>query len=138
GYCIRHGVAPTARNQLSLLPVEVCANNIVAICRDPASLGGVYGVTANRVYTIETVLRLVSQTYGYPMEFVSLHEFVDHINDNCDQLDDLFPLKPFFNNNREKFRSIEHLQYENPAYFEWCSKLPDIMNEPYILQCAHM
>ncbi len=130
GYCIRHGVAPTARNQLSLLPVEVCANNIVAISRDPASLGGVYGLTANRIYTIETVMRLVSKIYGYPMEFLSLDEFIDHINENCDQHDDLMPLKPFFNNNREKFRSIEHLQYENPAYFEWCEKSPDMMAEP--------
>lgn len=129
-YCIRHGVAPLMKNQLSFLPAEVCANNIVAISRDPGTIGCTFNVTTDQDYTLDTVMRIVSQTHGYPIALVSMEEFIDHIDRYADQRDSLFPLKPFIKNNKTKFRAIEHLRYGNTEYHHFRSRLAEAVDEP--------
>lgn len=130
GYCIRHAVALSAENQLSFLPVDVCANNIVAIANQPASSGRTFHLTANHYYTMETVCRLITDLYGYPFHYVDMDGYVDHINARCGPVDDLFPLKPFFNNSREKFKAMDRMRYDNRSYREFCLRAPEAMAEP--------
>ena len=130
GYCIRHGVALSAENQLSFLPVDICANNIVAIANQPESSGRTFHLTANHYYTMETVCRLITELRGYRFRYVDMDGYVDHINAHCGAVDDLFPLKPFFNNSREKFKAMDKMRYDNRTYREFCLRAPDAMAEP--------
>ncbi|GIL02979.1 MAG: hypothetical protein BroJett030_28780 [Alphaproteobacteria bacterium] len=130
GYCIRHGIAPASANQVSFLPVEVCANNIAALAAAPDTAGQTFHLTANHVYTLETVCRLITELYGYSFAYTDLDGFVEHINSRCGPDDDLYPLKPFFNNSRDKFKAMDRMRYDNRHYQARCARLATAMAEP--------
>ncbi len=128
GYMIRHRVSMDAKNQLSFLPVESCANNIVAISLLNDLRQTTFHLTARNYYTMETVCRLISELFGFEFSYTDTDGFVEHINNYCASDDDLFPLLAFFNNSREKFKSMSHMRYDNAFYRSYCDK--SVLSKP--------
>jgi thioester reductase-like protein len=115
-YMIRHGVAIDSANQVSLLPVDVCANNIVAISRldDPGADS--FHLTADEYYTMETVCRTITRDYGYTFEYMSLERLIRHMNASCTKDDPLYPLVAFFNHNFRRIDAMRDKRYVSDNY----------------------
>jgi thioester reductase-like protein len=130
GYMIRHQVSINSENQLSFLPVDICANNIVAISMLNDFRQTTFHLTAKSYYTMETVCNLITELFGYQFNYTDTDGFVVHLNQNCTSDDDLFPLVAFFKNSREKFKSMSHMRYDNAIYETYCDKSTLAKSEP--------
>src|SRR5262249_14615953 len=86
-YMIRHGLSVDTVNQLSLLPVDVCANNIVALSQLAGSAGATFHLTADHYYTLQDACRAISAAHGYPFEYIDLESFIAHMNAHCTKHD---------------------------------------------------
>lgn len=129
-FMIRHGVSVEAENQFSILPVEICANNIIAIALLDDFRKTTFHLTAEKYYSMESVTRLIGELFAYEFTYTDSDGFVDHVNQHCSNDDDLFPLVSFINNIREKFKSTSHMRYDNADYRAYCEKSPLSKPEP--------
>lgn len=115
-YMIKHGVSVNSRNQLSLIPVDVCATNIVAMSRLERPTGECYHLTAAEYYTMEDICRVITQEHGYPFTYMSLERMIAHVNENCASVDPLYPLVAFFNHNLRRIDSMADKRYDRHNY----------------------
>ncbi|MCI0680612.1 MAG: thioester reductase domain-containing protein [Gemmataceae bacterium] len=116
GYMIRHQIGIGCRNQVSLLPADVTANNLIALALAPASDAAAYHLTADAYYSLPDVTAIITRDFGYPFRYVSLAEFVGHMNAHCHEGDPLFPLRPFFNKNHTKIEHMQDKRYDSERY----------------------
>lgn len=131
GYMMRQGISTNAINQLSLLPVDVTANNIVAIAILTNDITqNTYHVTAGSYYTMQDVTKIIHRHFSYEFSYGDIDDFLAHIDKNCTKEDDLYPLVPFFNNNNDKLKSMGHKRYDNRNYRELCQLSNNSMAEP--------
>lgn len=130
GYFIRHGVFASSEKQLSLLPVEVCGENIAAIAGLADSVGRAFHLTADNFNTVGDVCAIIARKFGYRLDDLDVDGFVDHVNENCERDDDLFPLKSFINANREKLKDVAFERYDNADYRAFRAKTKASISEP--------
>jgi thioester reductase-like protein len=115
-FMIKYGVAVQAHNQISFLPADVAADNIVSIFRDAAPDGGALHVTADEYYSFMDVTRLISELYGYSFRYRAIPEFVADMNRLCTKDDLLYPLRVFLNRSHRKIEAMENKRYDNREY----------------------
>lgn len=115
-FMIRHGVATNALNQISLLPVDIVANNLVAILKMPESDSNTFHITADEYYNFKDITGLINRLYGYTFRYFDLPEFIEEMNRLCTHDEPLYPLLDFFNHNHEKITAMEHKRYSNACY----------------------
>jgi thioester reductase-like protein len=116
GFMIRHGLAPTALNQLSFLPADMAAENITSIFKLGALTENIFHVVADDYYNMSHITRLLSQQHGYPFEYFTLAEFISQMNMLCTPDDPLYPLLLFFNRSYRKMEAMQHKRYDNQSY----------------------
>lgn len=129
-YMIRHGVSVDSANQVSFLPVDVCANNIVALSLLEAGAAPVVHLTADRYYTMRDVCAAITRLSGYGFEYVSLERFMDYLNARCPKSDPMFPLLAFFNQNWRRIDMMRDKRYDNAHYRQARAASPLTMAEP--------
>jgi thioester reductase-like protein len=129
-YMIRHGLSISTPNQVSFLPVDVCANNFVALSLSPAPSPTTFHLTAGDYYTMEKVCRLIERDFGYPFRYVTLPQIIDHMNEHCGKDDPLYPLLAFFNNNYHRIDAMRDKRYDNRNYRTACSQTATALPEP--------
>lgn len=144
GYMIQYGISIDSANQISFLPVDVCANNIVAISlesagktTDETTQTTALHLTANNYYNMQTVCSLITQNYGYSFDYVSLGKFIEHINCHCKTSDSLFPLLPFLNKNHRRISEMSEKRYDNTSYQAAQIQTPLMMQEPPLAEIVH-
>lgn len=115
-YMIRHKVAVDVDNQISFLPADVAADNLIALSRLAESPATTYHLTADRYYSFPVVTEAITRRFGYGFRYVDVEAFVDHINHHCTKRDLLYPLVPFFNKNFRKLDRMRHKRYDNRNY----------------------
>lgn len=115
-YMIRHGIATDAENQVSLLPVDICAHNMVALSLLNTPLAHTFHLTANAYYSMAEVCALITREFGYTFRYTSLDGFIEHMNAHCTQADPLFPLMAFLNHNVGRLHEMRHKRYDNAHY----------------------
>jgi thioester reductase-like protein len=115
-YMISHGISVDAGNQISLLPVDVCANNIVALSLLENAGPEVFHLTADRYYTMQDVCRQISRDFGYDFTYCSLADFIRHMNAHCSKADPLYPLMAFFNQNYRRIERMAGKRYDSRNY----------------------
>lgn len=71
-YLVRYGLRPTCLNQLSMIPADVAAQNIVAVSLSNEASADTYHVTAGSYYNMGDICDCISQCFGYAMEACSL------------------------------------------------------------------
>jgi thioester reductase-like protein len=116
GYMIRHGVTVDASNQVSFLPVDVCARNIVAISLAPDASAPVMHLTADEYYSIGDVCSLIAGQFGYRFKAMGLQDFVAHAHAHCTPDDALYPLLSFLDRNTSRLLRMGDKRYVSDCY----------------------
>jgi thioester reductase-like protein len=115
-FMIRHGVSVNALNQVSFLPADITARNIVVLSNEPATENQVFHMTrdvyANMIDVVATIERLTGRRF----EMVDLPSFVPEVIRRCTVDDPLFPLLDFLSNSVDSISSMEFKRYDNSAY----------------------
>jgi thioester reductase-like protein len=115
-FMINHGVAVSARNQVSFLPADITANNIVSILRQPKGDERTFHVTVDDYYNMADVTRLITRDYGYTFVYYELSRFVAEMTRRSTRDDLIYPLLDFFNRSHEKLSAMQNKRYNNDAY----------------------
>jgi thioester reductase-like protein len=129
-YMIRHGVSLNSTNQLSFVPVDVCANNIVALSLLEEPAPRVVHITADRYYTMQEVCTQISVRSGYAFRWMPLGDLMDYVNAHCPTSDPMFPLLAFFNENWRRIDSMCEKRYDNVEYRRARARTPRAAAEP--------
>jgi thioester reductase-like protein len=115
-FMIRHSLAVTAHNQLSLLPADMVADHIVALMDLPAQAGTVFNVTAEDYYNLMDITRLLSERYGYRFAYHDIPSFSEQVTRRCTPRDPLYPLVDFLTRSADKIAAMRDKRYDNTQY----------------------
>jgi thioester reductase-like protein len=115
-FMINHGIAVNALNQISFLPADIAADNIVAIFEQRKTAGRTLHVTIDGYYNIMDITRLITCEYGYPFVYHDIPSFVAEIKRLCTKGDPLYPLLDFINQSYLKIAAMQHKRYNNDLY----------------------
>ncbi len=129
-YMIRHKLSVDALNQLSFLPVDVCAQNIVSLARLDNPGTRVFHLTADHYYSMQMACQRITDRCGYAFKYVDIESFINHMNRHCGPDDILFPLLVFFRTNRHKINLMRNKRYDNANYRAARAKSDQILPEP--------
>lgn len=134
GYMIRNEISVDLENQISFVPVDICANNIVAISLLDNVKLDTFHITESNHYSLGAVCSAISQQYGYAFETFSPEEFLDHVKAHCHEDDDLFPLRGFVSHNLHKLEHMKRKRYDNRNYRRACSLSANAVKHPPLEQ----
>jgi thioester reductase-like protein len=115
-FMINHRLGVYSQNQISFLPVDIVANNIVSIFKSPKSDNITLHVTTDKYYNMVDITKLISSKYGYTFEYHDISGFIREMNQRCTKDDPLFPLLNFFNRSYGKIVEMQLKRYNNQNY----------------------
>jgi thioester reductase-like protein len=115
-FMINHGIAVKARNQVSFLPADIAADNIVAIFSQRQPPGSTFHVTVDDYYNLMEVTRLIANKYGYEFEYYDIPNFIVEMKRRCTKDDPLYPLLDFFSRSGHRLVAMQHKRYNNDTY----------------------
>ena len=94
-FMIRHGLGVDAHNQVSFMPADITADNIVSIARRDTTLSGIFHVVRDQYETMQNVTDLIAEKRGVNFDLFSLSDFVPEMVHRCTRMDPLYPLLDF-------------------------------------------
>jgi thioester reductase-like protein len=115
-FMIKYGIAPNADIQLSFMPVDIAAHNVVAVMTSSDSQEPVFHVTVDEYYNIVDVTMQISEDYGVPFRYVDLAEFSRQMKILSSAADPVFPLVDFVARAHSKVVVMEGKRYRNTAF----------------------
>jgi len=115
-FMIQHGIAVDTQNQVSFMPVDITANNIVAIAQQPDSLNRTFHITRDQVETMPQIIDLIKQKTRIPFESYSLQDFVPEVIARCTEADLLYLLLDFLVDSVDNIAAMEYKLYDNSGY----------------------
>lgn len=115
-FMINHGIGVDALNQVSLVPADVVANNIVAISCAPTTLGATYHVTRDEYSNMTDITDIIARLTGRPFQLFKLRHFVPEVIRRCTRDDLLFPLIDFLVGSIDSIASMEFKRYDSSNY----------------------
>ncbi len=115
-FILTRGIAVTARNQISLLPADIVADNIVALFKQRDADPATFHVTVDDYYNMLDIAEVLSRDYGYTFTYLDIPEFVAEMNRRSTKDDPIYPLLDFFNRSHEKLGAMQHKRYDNSGY----------------------
>ena len=116
-FMIKYGVAPNADIQLSFMPADIAAHNIVAVmmpsteAREP-----VLHVTVDDYFNMVDLTTQINKDYGIEFRYVNLEEFSREMKRLCTAADPVFPLVDFVARAHSKVLVMEGKRYRNTAF----------------------
>ncbi len=129
-FMIRHGLGVDTGNQVSLMPVDVAADNIVAISRRPDTIQQTFHVTRDRLETMPRITQIISGQTGIGFEAFPLREFVPEVIRRCTRDDSLYPLLDFLVESVDNIAAMEYKLYDNARYREARDRSPGARQDP--------
>ena len=115
-FMVKHGVAVETQNQVSFMPVDVTANNIVAIAQQTGTLGLTYHVTRDQHETLPQITKLIQEKTGIKFDYFDLKDFVPEVVKRCTPDDPLYPLLDFLVGSTDNIAAMEYKQYSSTNY----------------------
>ncbi len=115
-FMIKHGIGVTAKNQVSFMPADVSAKNIVSIANDPDSIDGVFHVVRDEYENMTDITDLITRKTGRQFEKFDIKDFVPEVIRRCTREDLLFPLLDFLIGSVDNISSMEFKLYESSGY----------------------
>ena len=115
-FMINHGVAVSSKNQVSFLPADIAARNLVSILKGPKRPERTFHLTIDEYYNMADVTRLITRDYGYSFVYYDIARFVAEMTRRSTRDDLIYPLLDFFNRSHEKLAAMQHKRYNNDAY----------------------
>jgi thioester reductase-like protein len=115
-FMVNHGIGVDALNQVSFVPADILANNIVAISTTPATENKTYHVVRDDYANMQDITGLITKATGRQFDIFSLSDFVPELVRRCRKEDLLFPLLDFLVGSVDNISSMEFKRYDNSSY----------------------
>ncbi len=115
-FMIKYGIAPNADIQLSFMPVDISARNLVAVMTSVDSEEPVFHVTINDYFNMVDLTTQINKDYGILFRYVNLAAFAREVKRLCTVEDPIFPLVDFVARSHSKIIVMEGKRYGNAAF----------------------
>jgi thioester reductase-like protein len=115
-FMVNHGIGVDALNQVSFVPADIMANNIVAISTTPGTENQTYHVTRDEYANMLDITGLITKATGRQFEVFRLSDFVPELIRRCRKEDLLFPLLDFLVNSVDNISAMEFKRYDSSCY----------------------
>jgi thioester reductase-like protein len=115
-FMVNHGIGVDTLNQVSFVPADIVANNIVAISTTPGTANRTYHVVRDEYSNMLDITRLITEATGRQFEIFSLPEFVPELIRRCRKEDLLFPLLDFLVGSVDNISAMEFKRYDSSSY----------------------
>jgi thioester reductase-like protein len=115
-FMVNHGIGVDTLNQVSFVPADIVANNIVAISTTPGTANKTYHVVRDEYSNMTDITRLITESTGRQFEAFLLPEFVPELIRRCRKEDLLFPLLDFLVGSVDNISAMEFKRYESSTY----------------------
>jgi thioester reductase-like protein len=115
-FMVNHGIGVDALNQVSFVPADVVANNIVAISTTPGTENKTYHVVRDDYANMMDITNLITKLTGRQFEIFSITDFVPELIRRCRKEDLLFPLLDFLVGSVDNISSMEFKRYDSTEY----------------------
>jgi thioester reductase-like protein len=135
-FMIKHGIAVDTPNQLSILPADVIAHNIVGISRLDRQASPALHVTADRYYSMNDLTQVINRLFGHHFKYYDILGFIEQLNRRCSPKDPVYPLLDFFNRSADKIAAMQLKRYSSVAYQRARSQVRDFRSDPSLEDTA--
>jgi thioester reductase-like protein len=115
-FMVNHGIGVDALNQVSFVPADITANNIVAISTTPGTENKTYHVVRDDYANMMDITDLITKATGRQFEIFSLPDFVPELIKRCRKEDLLFPLLDFLVGSVDNISAMEFKRYDSSRY----------------------
>lgn len=115
-FMIKHGISVDTANQVSFVPADVVAHNLVAISLAPWTGNRVFHMTRDVYVNMADVMEIIARLTGRRFDFFDLKSFVPEVIRRCTRSDPLYPLLDFLVGSIDNISSMEFKRYENDGY----------------------
>ena len=115
-FMVNHGIGVDTLNQVSFVPADIVANNIVAISTTPGTANQNFHVVRDEYSNMIDITRLITKATGRQFEIFSLPDFVPELIRRCRKEDLLFPLLDFLVGSVDNISAMEFKRYESSTY----------------------
>ena len=115
-FMVNHGIGVDALNQVSFVPADIVANNIVAISTTPGTANKTYHVVRDDYANMLDITGLITKATGRQFEIFSISDFVPELIRRCRKEDLLFPLLDFLVGSVDNISAMEFKRYDNSTY----------------------
>jgi thioester reductase-like protein len=115
-FMVNHGIGVDALNQVSFVPADITANNIVAISTTPGTENNTYHVVRDDYANMLDITGLITKATDRQFEVFSLPDFVPELIRRCRKEDLLFPLLDFLVNSVDNISAMEFKRYDSSSY----------------------
>jgi thioester reductase-like protein len=115
-FMVNHGIGVDTLNQVSFVPADIVANNIVAISTTPGTANKTYHVVRDDYSNMMDITGLITQSTGRQFEAFALPDFVPELIRRCRKEDLLFPLLDFLVGSVDNISAMEFKRYESSSY----------------------
>ena len=115
-FMVNHGIGVDALNQVSFVPADIVANNIVAISTTAGTENKTYHVVRDDYANMLDITDLITRSTGRQFEIYSITDFVPELIRRCRKEDLLFPLLDFLVGSVDNITAMEFKRYDNSSY----------------------
>ncbi|HEX2340284.1 MAG TPA: thioester reductase domain-containing protein [Vicinamibacterales bacterium] len=133
-FMVNHGIGVAAHNQVSFVPVDVAANNMVAIAQMPDTANATFHVTSDDYANMMDVTSAITALTGRTFELFPLRAFVPEVVARCTPDDLLFPLLDFLIGSIDSISSMEFKRYDSAAYRRARDRSPHRRADPPLME----
>jgi thioester reductase-like protein len=136
-FMVNHGIGVDALNQVSFVPADITANNIVAISTTPGTENKNYHVTRDDYANMLDITGLITKATGRQFEIFSLPDFVPELIRRCRNDDLLFPLLDFLVGSVDNISAMEFKRYDSSCYQAARDASPWSKPDPSLEETVH-
>jgi thioester reductase-like protein len=115
-FMVNHGIGVDALNQVSFVPADIVANNIVAISTTPGTANTTYHIVRDDYANMMDITNLITNSTGRQFDVFTVKEFVPELIRRCRKEDLLFPLLDFLVGSVDNITAMEFKRYDNSTY----------------------
>jgi thioester reductase-like protein len=115
-FMVNHGIGVDTLNQVSFVPADIVANNIVAISTTAGTANKTYHVTRDDYSNMMDITGLITKATGRQFETYRLPDFVPELIRRCRKEDLLFPLLDFLVGSVDNISAMEFKRYDSSSY----------------------
>lgn len=115
-FMINHGIGVDALNQVSFVPADIVANNIVAISTTKGTENKTFNVVRDDYANMMDITNLITKATGRQFEIFGIKKFVPELIRRCRKEDLLFPLLDFLVGSVDNISAMEFKRYDNSGY----------------------
>ena len=115
-FMIKYGMGISALNQVSLLPADIAANNVIAVSNLKNTLNQTFHVTLDQYAGMADITNCISDLTGQKFELYSVSDFVKRMVKICKKEDLLFPLLNFFSRSVDHISRMEFKRYDSQNF----------------------